>query len=82
MAVLSDADRAEVTQEFMAQATGPITCLKADIRPCVNALDDYYNANAATINQALPLPGRTALTLADKALMDTLVKNKRYIKNP
>ena len=80
MAVLSDQDRADVTQEFMQQAKGPLTIVKTDVRACVNGLDDYYNANAGAINQSLPLPGRTALTINDKALMDTLVKNKRYIK--
>ena len=80
MAVLSDQDRADVTAEFMRQAAGPLALTKNDIRPCVDALDNYYNANAGAINQSLPLPGRTALTINDKALMDTLVKNKRYIK--
>jgi len=80
MAVLSDQDRADVTQEFMAQALGPHTITKADIRAAVNALDDWYNTNAAAANQALPQPARSQISLSDKAHMSSLIVNKRYVK--
>jgi hypothetical protein len=80
MAVLSDADRAAVTAEFMEQAAGPFTILKTDIRAAVNALDDWYNTNAPSANAALPQPARAQLTLTDKAHMSQLIVAKRYIK--
>ena len=80
MAVLSDADRAEVTQEFMALAAGPHSITKADIRAAVNALDDWYNTNALNANAALPQPARGAMTQADKAHMSNLIVTKRYVK--
>ena len=80
MAELSEEDRAEVTQEFMALALGPHTITKQDIRAAVNALDTWYNANAAAANQALPQPARSQMTTVDKAHMSTLIVNKRYLK--
>jgi hypothetical protein len=80
MAVLSDADRAEVTAEFMQQAVGPHTIHKADVRAAVNGLDDWYNTNAAAANQALPQPARGQMTLTDKALLSNLIVTKRYVK--
>jgi hypothetical protein len=80
MAVLSDADRAEVTEEFLRLAKGPHTILKADVRPAVNGLDDYYNTNAPAANQSLPQPARGAMSLEDKALLSNLIVSKRYMK--
>jgi hypothetical protein len=80
MAVLSDADRADVTAEFMRLAAGPLAILKADVRAAVNGLDTWYNDNAAAANQALPQPARASLTLTDKALMSNLIVNKRYVQ--
>jgi hypothetical protein len=80
VAVLSDQDRADVTAEFMAQASGPFTILKTDIRAAVDALDAWYNTNAASANQAIPQPARAQLTLTDKAHMSQLIVAKRYIK--
>ena len=79
MAVLSPERRAAVAAKFMQEATGPLTILKNDVQACVNGLDDYYNVHAVDINQALPLPGRTQLTNADKALMNNLVVEERYV---
>jgi hypothetical protein len=80
MAVLSDQDRADVATEFMQQAKGPLSVIKADIRAAVNGLDDWYNTNAASANAAIPQPARSALTLTDKAHMSNLIVSKRYDK--
>lgn len=80
MAVLSTADREAVAAEFMQQAGGPHTILKADIQAAVNGLDDWYNANAAAANQALPQPARGAMSVTDKALLSNLIVNKRYVQ--
>ena len=82
MAVLSDPDRLACSGEFQSdRATGQFGAVtKADIRAAVNALDDFLNTNAATINSAIPLPARTALTVPQKALLLQYVIQKRYIK--
>lgn len=83
MAVLSDNDRAALCGEFQAErsrtrdAFGALT--KADIRAAVNALDDFFHANAATVNAAIPQPARGALTSAQKALLLQFVIERRYL---
>lgn len=81
MALLTDAQRAEITTVFMQQALGPLSLLKMDCRAAVDALDAWYDANAPAANQALPQPARSVLTLADKALLSTLSVEKRYIRD-
>lgn len=78
MAVLSEADRQTVFTLFMQQAKGPFPILKTDVRAAVNALDDWYNANAPSANQALPPAARAGLTQADKALLSNLIVTQRY----
>lgn len=81
MAVLTDAQRADVAAEFMRLAQGPMTILKAEVRAAVDGLDAWYDANAAAANQALPQPARGALSLDDKALLSNLIVNKRYVRD-
>ena len=80
MAVLSDADRHDVTAKYMQDNLDVFTLTKADLRAAVNALDDYFHANAAAINALLPLPARTALSQPQKAHLMTLVIAQRYLK--
>jgi hypothetical protein len=83
MAVLTDQARAEIWAEFMRELSrdgDPITITKADLRAAFNAIDDFMDANAATINQALPQPARTALTITQKARLLNFVVSRRYIE--
>jgi hypothetical protein len=80
VAVLSDPDRQEVTAKYMTDNAEEFTLTKVDIRAAVNAFDDYFNANAAAINQALPQPARAALSQSQKAHLLTLVIAQRYFK--
>jgi hypothetical protein len=79
MAVLSEADRQTVFTLFMQQAHGPLPVMKPDVRAAVNALDDWYNTNAPSANQALPPAARSGLTQADKALLSNLIVTQRYM---
>ncbi len=82
MAVLSNADRSEVAADFNRAVSDdhePCAAIKADVIACANALDDFLNANAATINAAIPQPGRTNLTTAQKARIMMLVIRRRYL---
>ena len=84
MAVLSDADRAELWAEYQreisrdGEAFGALT--KADLRAAVNALDDFLNTNATTINNAIPQPARAELTTEQKARLLMFVIRQRYLK--
>ena len=84
MAVLIDADRAAGCGDYQRNASalrdqfGALT--KADLQAAFNGLDDYVSANQAAINQAVPLPARTALTTAQKARLLMYVVERRYLK--
>lgn len=81
MAVLADTDRTECWADLMRRPDlGSMPLAKADLRAVVNAIDDWVVANAAAFNTALPQPGRTALSAAQKALLLSVVVGKRYEK--
>ena len=82
MALLSDQRRAAATQELMEQLSAlrePLDLIKADLRPVIDALDDYMNTNAQAINAALPQPARGVMTQDQKARALTLVVAYRYL---
>ena len=80
MAVLQDADRAELHAEVM-RGLVPVTGItKPELRAAVNAIDQWINDNAAAFNSAIPQPARSALTSAQKARLLALVALKRYDK--
>lgn len=82
MAVLTNNARRELWRSYMQemsaqqQAVGPIT--KADLRAAVDALDDFLNTNASAINQAIPQPARSALTVPQKARLLVYVVERRF----
>ena len=83
MAVLSTADRTDLWAGLMRDLSADalsVGLLKADLRAVVDAADDWANTNAASYNSALPLPGRTALSAADKARVLMLVIARRYLR--
>lgn len=83
MAVLSDTERRTVWQEYQRElsdkreSVGTIT--KVDLRAAVNALDDFFEANAAAINSAIPQPARAQLSISQKARLAVYVLTRRYI---
>jgi hypothetical protein len=80
MAVLSQEARQRVAQQFMQQAKGPLTIPKNSIYTSVGNLDDWYNTNAPSANQALPPDARASLSQSDKALMSQLIVAERYMQ--
>ncbi len=79
MAVLSESQRFEAWANLMRDRLGTLAPLaKADLRAAVDAVDDFLDANAATINAAIPQPARGALTTKQKALLLMYVVAKRY----
>lgn len=83
MTVLSNADRqicADLLNQSVSSERDTFTTLnKADIRAAVNALDDFFEANGAAINSAIPQPARSALTTGQKAKLITFVIRRRYL---
>ena len=71
MAALSSAERQIATrrlakrifEEVGATATYDLDTLRA----VINAIDDYYEANASAMNSALPVGFRTTATMEQKA---------------
>lgn len=83
MAVLSDADRAELWAQFMRDlsAVREATALsKADLRAAINAADAWADSNAASYNTALPQPARNTLTAAQKARILSYVIARRWLR--
>jgi hypothetical protein len=78
MATMVEQDRAGCWSEFMREDGVSIT--KADLRAAVNALDDWFDANASTtLNNALPVAARNGLTTTQKARLLRAVIARRYL---
>lgn len=83
MALLPVADRTELAAEIqrdISNARESTAALKADWRILVDALDDYLDSNAASINQAIPQPQRSRFTAREKALAMQFVISRRYLR--
>lgn len=76
MAIITEEQRREAWTEMMR--LGGVSVAKADLRAAFNAIDSWIDANAATINAAIPQPARSGLTTQQKALLLALVIRKRY----
>jgi hypothetical protein len=81
MAALVDGDRVDCWADLMRRLDlGTVSITKQDLRAVINAVDDWVVTNASAFNTALPQPGRGALSAAQKALIFSLVLQKRYDK--
>jgi len=82
MAVLSDSERAVATAEFIRDNRSTFAAVtKGDIRAALNALDDFLDTNATTINNAIPQPARGQLTQQQKARLLVFVVQQRYLNS-
>jgi hypothetical protein len=82
MAVLPDAERREVWADLMRRFSDErqaVSITKQDLRAAIDAIDAFFDANAATINAALPQPARSQLTTVQKALLLMFVITRRYL---
>jgi len=82
MAVLTEAERRRAWAEFMydrLNSDGTLsTLLKTDIKAAVDAIDDFLNGNMSGLNNALPEPAKSVLTVKQKALLLMYVVGRRY----
>lgn len=85
MAVLTDERRTACCQELMAELSAlrepfPGGDLSSDeVQAAVNSADDYQNANAAAMKQAIVQPARARMSNSQLARMVNLVNRYRYI---
>lgn len=80
MAILPVADRLEVSASFMRANIESLGVTKADLQAACYAMDDWLNANALSLNNAIPQPARSALSAAQKARLLMLVVERRFLK--
>jgi hypothetical protein len=78
MAILSELDRAGCWANTMRRNIGSMSITKTELRAAVDALDDFMDTNASTINSAIPQPARSSLTTKQKAAILMLVIEQRY----
>lgn len=80
MAVLSNADRIAVWEQWMRENKEAITGVldRNQLKAAIDAADTWANDNASSYNSALPLPARTVLTSAQKAAILMFVIAKRH----
>lgn len=78
MAVLGETSRRELWAEFMRRNDEPTSITKQELRAAVDALDAFFDSNAATINAAIPQPARGSLSASQKAFILSLLLERRY----
>jgi len=84
MAALPEAER-EVLWRWIALTNreGEIDRLtRAQLRPVIDATDDFAVANAGSFNTALPEPAKTDLTAGEKTLLLMYVVRRRDLMKP
>ncbi len=81
MAVLTIEKRKEAWKQMHSEISADresISVTKDDLLVVFNALDDWFDANASVINQAIPQPQRGQLTAKQKARILMLILAKRF----
>ena len=63
--------------ELFAQGR-PVTLTKPQFQAAVAGIDDFLDANANAMNQAIPQPARAELSNAEKAALFSFVAMKRW----
>lgn len=82
MAVLSDADRRLVSEDFCRFPTNvggtASGLLKANVKAAIDAADQWVEDNSTSFNNALPQPARGALSAKQKAALLVWVVRRRF----
>lgn len=74
---MTNAQRQELHEDFMRE--GGVAITKAELRAAMDALDDWFDTNAATLNNTLPAAAKAGLTVKQKARLLKAVITKRYL---
>lgn len=81
MPLLSADDRAGLRADLakaLSRDREPIAVTKAEVLAAVNAMDQWVDDNAASFNQAIPEPARSALTANQKARLLAFIVRRRW----
>lgn len=81
MAILTDAGRTAIWKDFgeeISRARDGVGITKAQLKAAVDAIDSWIDANALSLNSAIPQPARGALSASQKARILALVVHRRY----
>ena len=84
MAALSASERSGVWADIMRLSRaqfGGISVTKAELKAAMDAIDDWLEANASSLNAAIPQPARGALVPEQKAYMLSVVARRRAERN-
>jgi len=82
MAQLTDGQRRAAWRELMQELSRdgePVAITKQNLLAAAVALDEWFDDNAATLNQAIPQPARGGLTAQQKARLLVAVVRARYL---
>ena len=78
---LTPAQKLEVRAQWGSDLSGrreSFNLSKPDLEAAINAIDSWIEANAGSLNLAIPLPARTTLTVAQKADLFARIVLKRF----
>ena len=78
MAVLTDNQRLNIWEKWMRENLGDVSITKTDLRAAINAIDDFLDNNAVTINNAFSEPAKSSLSAGQKAMVLAYVAIKRW----
>lgn len=81
MAILTNPQRQQLWAAFMRKLSNDrdeLSLTKPELRAAVDAIDQWIEDNAISLNAAIPLPARTALSTTQKAALFFFVANKRF----
>ena len=68
-------------RDFASELSGsrtPCSKSKPDLQAAVDAVDGWLDANAASLNAAIPVAARTTLTVKQKAQLLVYVIRRRF----
>jgi hypothetical protein len=66
MAVLTEEARLLASAKAIREFVGEISIEKADVRAAIAALDNFLENNRAAINNSIPEPAKSSLTVQQK----------------
>jgi hypothetical protein len=82
MARLDEQNRKLIWSDFMSelsQERDPVAVDKVELRSALDAMDDWLNANMATIINAIPAPTRNKLTNQQKLRLLVFIVQRRFL---
>jgi len=83
MAVLTEQERTELSSIFQRDESrdrNTIAGIKSEVKILIDSLDDYLDANASAMNQAIPQPTRGLMTTKQKARALIYVVKQRFLQ--